>query len=35
MKSLDCNQIKIFINLEIVEEEDKYPKKIIFIFLKF
>ena len=33
MKSLDCNQIKIFINLKIIEEEDKY-KKIIFIFLK-
>ena len=24
MKSLDCNQIKIFINLEIIREEDKY-----------
>ena len=23
MKNLDCNQIKIFINLEIIEEEDK------------
>ena len=34
MKSLDCNHIKIFINLEIIEEEDKY-KKIIFIFKKF
>ena len=34
MKSLDCNQIKIFINLEIIEEEDK-NKKIIFIFKKF
>ena len=33
MKSLDCNQIKIFINLKIIEEEDKY-KKIIFIFFK-
>ena len=31
MKSLDCNQIKIFINLEIIGEEDKY-KKIIFFF---
>ena len=31
MKSLDCNQIKIFINLEIIGEEDKY-KKIIYIF---
>ena len=35
MKSLDCNQIKIFINLEIIGEEDKYKKKIILIFLKF
>ena len=34
MKSLDCNQIRIFINLEIIGEEDKY-KKIIFNFLKF
>ena len=33
MKSLDCNQIKIFIDLEIIGEEDKYPKKIIYIFL--
>ena len=32
MKSLDCNQIKIFINLKIIEE-DKY-KKIIFNFFK-
>ena len=23
MKNLDCNQIKIFINLEIIREEDK------------
>ena len=23
MKNMDCNQIKIFINLEIIEEEDK------------
>ena len=23
MKNLDCNQIKIFINLEIIKEEDK------------
>ena len=30
MKSLNCNQIKIFINLEIIGE-DKYKKKI-FIF---
>ena len=34
MKSLNRNQIKIFINLEIIGEEDKY-KKIIFNFLKF
>ena len=34
MKSLDCNQIKIFFNLEIIGEEGKY-KNIIFIFLKF
>ena len=37
MKSLDYNQIKIFINLEIIGEEDKYKKKkkkkfIVFIF---
>ena len=32
MKSLDYNQIKIFINLEIIGEEDKY-KKIIYFFL--
>ena len=31
MKSLDCNQIKIFTNLKIIREEDKY-KKIILIF---
>ena len=24
MKNLDCNQIKIFINLEIIEEEKLY-----------
>ena len=36
MKSLDCNQIKIFINLEIIGEEDKYPKKKNYInFFKF
>ena len=34
MNSLDSNQIKIFINLEIIGEEDKY-RKIIFIFKKF
>ena len=33
MNSLDSNQIKIFINLEIIGEEDKY-RKIIFIFKK-
>ena len=30
MKSLDCNQIEIFINLEIIGEEDKYKKKFIY-----
>ena len=34
MKNLDCNQIKIFINLEIIGEKDKNKKKIISIFLK-
>ena len=29
MKNLDCNQIKIFINLEIIGEEDKDKKKKI------
>ena len=33
MKSLDYNQIKIFIDLEIIGEEDKYQKKIIYFFL--
>ena len=28
-------KIKIFINLEIIREEDKYKKKIILNFLKF
>ena len=32
MKSLDCNQIKIFINLEIIREEDKYKKNYIKFF---
>ena len=32
MKSLDCNQIKIFINLEIIGEEEIRTKKIIFFF---
>ena len=27
MKNLDCNQIKMFINLEIIGEEDKNKKK--------
>ena len=31
MKNLDCNQIKIFINLEIIREEDKNKKKKIYI----
>ena len=33
MEILNCNQIKIFINFEIIGEEDK-NKKIIFIFFK-
>ena len=33
MKNLDCNQIKIFINLKIIGEEDKNKKKIISMFL--
>ena len=33
MKNLDCNQIKIFNNLEIIGEEDK-NKKIYIYFLK-
>ena len=33
MKSLDCNQIKIFINLEIIgEEEIKKKKNYTYIF---
>ena len=32
MKNLDCNQIKIFINLEIIEEEEK-KKKNIYIYI--
>ena len=31
MKNMNCNQIKIFTKLEIIEEEDK-QKKIISIF---
>ena len=30
MKNLDCNQIKIFINLEIVGEDNKNKKYIYF-----
>jgi len=33
MKNLNCNKIKIFINLKIIGEEDK-TKKIISIFSK-
>ena len=33
MKSLDCNQIKIFINLEIIGEEDKYKKNYIYFLI--
>ena len=33
MKSLNCNQIKVFINLEIIGEEDKYKKNFIYLFL--
>ena len=33
MKNLDCNQIKIFINLEIIGEEDKNKKNYSFFFL--
>ena len=32
MKSLDCNEIKIFINLEIIGEKDKCKK--LYILLK-
>ena len=32
MKSLDCNQIKIFTNLKIIREEDKYKKNYINFF---
>ena len=34
MKNLDCNQIKIFINLEIIEEEDKNNIYIYIFFFK-
>ena len=33
MKNLDCIKIEIFINLEIIKEENK-NKKNIYIFLK-
>ena len=32
MKNLDCIQIEIFINLEIIKEKDKNKKKITYIF---
>ena len=32
MNNLDCNQIKIFINLEIIGEEKKNKKKNVYIF---
>ena len=32
MNCLDCNQIKIFINLKIIGEEDKYKKNYIYFF---
>ena len=32
MKSLDCTQIKIFINLEIIGEEEIRTKKLYFFF---
>ena len=32
MKNLDCNQIKIFINLEIIGEEEIRTKKNIYIY---
>ena len=33
MENLDCNQIKIFINLKIIGEEDKNKKKnYIYVF---
>ena len=32
MKILDCIQIEIFINLEIIKEKDKNKKKITYIF---
>ena len=35
MKNLDCNQIKIFINLEIIGEEDKEKNYIHLVDLEF
>ena len=32
MKNLDCNQIKIFIILEIIREEDKKKKLYLFFY---
>ena len=34
MKNLDCNQTKIFINLEIIGEEKLYMCIYIYIYLK-
>ena len=34
MKNLNCNQIKIFINLEIIREEDKEKKNIYILNLQ-
>ena len=34
MQNLDCNQIKIFINLEIIGEENKNKKIISIFFIK-
>ena len=33
MKNLDCIQIEIFINLEIIGEEDKNKKKKLYIYI--
>ena len=35
MKNLDCNQIKIFINLKIIGEEDKNQIYIYILYLFF
>ena len=37
MKNLNCNQIKIFMNLEIIEEEDKhkYICVCVYIYISF